>query len=584
MSMNEETPRTRPTVEEASRRSVLAKWQANATSVRQALALAGVGAVILGGLVWVFLIDIRTAANILLIAGAAVLLIDIAISWRTVARALFGRRGRYGFNTMMALIAFIALAVLVNWLLFWLASRPDPQGWLRVDTTATKQFILADQGLKILDQLEDPAKVTAFFTLNSADEANAWRVTEDLLSEFRRRSTRVEFEYELIDPELQPNIATELGANQFPALAVENLTTRRTEVLVGSDPRLGPNVFSEQQIITGLLVVNQIQQKVVAFVSGHSERDITSLENSREAFGLAASALSRENYQIINITLQELGSVIQAGDPTLLPAVLVFAGPRTDLLGIDLQALGAYAQLGGDILLMLEPDQVPESFGGFLAQYGIAIGSGQVVDTASFVSPNPSFLQMKATNGQLPLHEITTNFDVLYMPGTAFVGPAIDPASVPLTDDGRPYVFLEILALTTLQSWAETDPDRIQFTIGEDVQGPLSVALAIEAISDLNSAPFRQDGEYIETNMVVIGDTDFASNQYIANAKNGDLLVNSVNWLAEDYELISIRPKLRSFRELVLTTRERDLVRWTGWLLMPSLVGLAGVYMWWRRR
>ena len=290
---------------------------------------------------------------------------------------------------------------------------------MRVDTTATKQFLLADQGLKILDQLEDPAKVTAFFTLNSADEANAWRVTEDLLSEFRRRSTKVEFEYELIDPELQPNIANELGANRFPALAVENLTTRRTEVLVGSDPRLGPNVFSEQQIITGLLVVNQIRQKVVAFVSGHSERDITSLENSREAFGLAASALSRENYQIINITLQELGSVIQAGDPTLLPAVLVFAGPTTDLLGIDLQALGAYAQLGGDILFMLEPDQVPESFGGFLAQYAVAIGSGQVVDTASFVSPNPSFLQLKATNGQLPLHKITTNFDVLYMPGTA---------------------------------------------------------------------------------------------------------------------------------------------------------------------
>ena len=179
MSTNDETPRTRPTVEEASSRSLLAQWQANATSVRQALALAGVGALILGGLVWVFLIDIRTAANVLLIAGAVILLVDIAISWRTVARAVFGRRGRYGFNTTMALIAFIALAVLVNWLLFWLAGRPDPQGWLRVDTTATKQFILADQGLKILEQLEDPVKVTAFFTLNSADEANAWRVTEE---------------------------------------------------------------------------------------------------------------------------------------------------------------------------------------------------------------------------------------------------------------------------------------------------------------------------------------------------------------------------------------------------------------------
>ncbi len=584
MAMDPEAPRSRPTPEEASRRPLLETWRANATSVRQGLALAGIGAVLSGGLVWVFLLDIRTAATVLLLAGAGLLLIDIAISWRTVARALFGRQGSYGFNTTVALIAFVALAVLLNWLFFWLTGRPDPQGWLRVDTTATKQFILANQGLKILDQLEDPVKVTAFFTLNSADESNAWRATEDLLSEFRRRSTRVSFDYELVDPELRPNVASEFGANQFPALAVENVTTRRSEVIAGGDPRLTPDVFSEQQLITSLLVVNQIEQKTVAFVSGHSGRDITSLETSLDGFGLAASSLSRENYQVINITLQELGTVIQAGDRSLLPAVLVFAGPTQDLLSIDLQALSAYAQLGGDILFMLEPDSTPETFAGFLAQYGVAVGAGEVVDTASFVAPYPSVLQIKSTNGQLPFHDITSGFDVLYLPGSAFVGPNIELVSIPVTDEGRPYLVLDVLALSTIQSWAEVDPENIRFDINQDVGGPLSVALAVEAISALNSQPTRRDGEYASTNIVVIGDTDFASNVYFADAKNGDLLVNSVNWLAEDYELISIRPKVRAFRELVLTTRERDLIRWTGWLLMPSLVGLAGVYAWWRRR
>jgi ABC-type uncharacterized transport system involved in gliding motility auxiliary subunit len=104
------------------------------------------------------------------------------------------------------------------------------------------------------------------------------------------------------------------------------------------------------------------------------------------------------------------------------------------------------------------------------------------------------------------------------------------------------------------------------------------------AIAELGGGPIVEEGRFVETNMVVIGDTDFASNQFFASAKNGDLLVNSVNWLAEDFELITVRPKTPSFRELVLTQTERDFIRWSGWLLMPSLIGLAGVWTWWRRR
>ena len=92
------------------------------------------------------------------------------------------------------------------------------------------------------------------------------------------------------------------------------------------------------------------------------------------------------------------------------------------------------------------------------------------------------------------------------------------------------------------------------------------------------------DGTLAQTSLVVIGDTDFASNKYAGSAMNSDLIINSINWLAKDYELITIRPKTQSFRELVLTSSERDFIRWSGWLLMPSLIGMGGVISWWRRR
>ena len=243
-----------------------------------------------------------------------------------------------------------------------------------------------------------------------------------------------------------------------------------------------------------------------------------------------------------------------------------------------------YGRRGGSILMLLEPDATPDSFKGFLSRYAVGVGDGTVVDTASYVAPNPTFLQIKNTNSQLPAHPLTEDFDVLYMPGSTFYSYNIDPQTIPLTDEGIPYVRLELVAISTLNSWAETDIENIGFQVDEDQGGPHPVAVAVEAVAEIGGSPRRDGDELISTQMVLIGDTDFASNAYFGSARNGDLFVNSVNYLADDYELITLRPKQVAFRELVLTESERNFVRWSGWLLMPILIALAGIWAWWRRR
>ncbi len=83
---------------------------------------------------------------------------------------------------------------------------------------------------------------------------------------------------------------------------------------------------------------------------------------------------------------------------------------------------------------------------------------------------------------------------------------------------------------------------------------------------------------------MVFGDSDFAKNKFFSSSQNGDLLLNSVNWLAADFELISIRPKLAPFRELVVNTRERDFIKWSSWFLPPAVMVVLGGIVWWRRR
>ena len=581
-----ELPDTRPTMEELGDDTpILQRLMASARSIRQAAALAGTLTLVIGVLVWIFLRDLATSSYILMLVGLVILVIDGLISFEFVRYALFGRRGRYGLNTAIILLAFVAIAVVVNYLLFWATDRPDPAGWLRVDTTTTKQFIVSDATLNTLRNLREPVRVTAFFRRNTPQRQAAWRKTEDLLSEFRRRSTAQELSFRLVDPELEPNIAAEFNITQFPSLAIEAIDSRRTEVIPGSNPNAGPDVFSEQDIITGLLVVNQLKQKNVMFISGHSGRDVTDISTGGEGYGLAADALKRDNYTIGNGTLQELGGLLGSGNPDQYPAVVIFAGPLQDMTEGEEFVLLEYARSGGSILMMFEPDAAPDSFKGFLSRYGVAVGEGTVVDTASYVAPNPKFLQIKNTNGQFAQHQLTEDFDVLYLPGSSHFAYGIDIDTIPITQEGIPYVRQELVAISTLQSWAETDEESVSFDLEIDQPGPLPVAVTVNAVAEISGSPrLAEDGSIITTNMMLVGDTDFASNSYFGSARNGDLFVNAVNWLAEDFELITLRPKQTSFRELVLTNSERDFVRWSGWLLMPALVALAGIWAWWRRR
>jgi ABC-type uncharacterized transport system involved in gliding motility auxiliary subunit len=135
-----------------------------------------------------------------------------------------------------------------------------------------------------------------------------------------------------------------------------------------------------------------------------------------------------------------------------------------------------------------------------------------------------------------------------------------------------------------MYSWSETDPDVLGYDQEVDITGPLPIAVEVEAIGELAGGVYSDGESTISMSMILIGDTDFATNNYFGSANNADLFINSVNFLAKDVELISIRAKTEADRQMFLTKNERDFVRWSGWLLMPALVSIFGFWTWWRRR
>jgi len=83
---------------------------------------------------------------------------------------------------------------------------------------------------------------------------------------------------------------------------------------------------------------------------------------------------------------------------------------------------------------------------------------------------------------------------------------------------------------------------------------------------------------------VVVGSSSWAANSFISFNGNSDLALNAVDWLSSDEDLISIRPKEQEDRRITMTQSQVNWVRITSQFLLPLLVIVMGVSVWWKRR
>jgi ABC-type uncharacterized transport system involved in gliding motility auxiliary subunit len=87
-----------------------------------------------------------------------------------------------------------------------------------------------------------------------------------------------------------------------------------------------------------------------------------------------------------------------------------------------------------------------------------------------------------------------------------------------------------------------------------------------------------------DARLVVIGNSQFAANPFVTQQRNGDLFYNAVDWLMQDENLISIRPKSATNRRVNLSEAQSATLHWMNLVFIPGLVIFSGVYIWWKRR
>ncbi len=455
---------------------------------------------------------------------------------------MFGSRStKYGMN--LGLMVLIVLAILVVLELF-----SKERFHAQIDTTKNRRYSLAPQTVKVLEGLKEPVKIYAFYQESDPSRTSA----EDLLNLYKTRSGK-KIDWEFVDPDRFPMKAQQYKVNTYNSLVLE-----RAE-------RFEKVYLAEEEKITNALVKLTRESKPVVYVlQGHGEHSLESVQ--KDGYSEAKKAMENEYYEVKSLFLAREPKVPEDA------AVVLLAGAQKSLLEQEWQALKAYVEQGGRLMVLVDPQAAP-GVGDFLSQYGLVLEDDIIVDRNSRLLGGdylvPPIVEYES-------HPITRDFRqspyLVYLPMARSVRAA---QSLP---EG---INVEILARTGPGSWGEKDLERLRRGEAElnpeDIQGPVAVA----AVATVHGKEGGKKGR-----ILVVGDSDFISNGAIDPNRSGnqDFFLNGLNWLAEQEDLISIRAKSAPSRPVMLKPGQWTLIFLVVVVLFPLSILCVGVVVVWRRR
>ncbi len=492
----------------------------------------------------------------LAIVGGVCIIVGIAANYRQILESLGKRSTKYASNYIISLILVIAMVASLNYI-----GQRHPK---RFDMTSAGIYTLAPQTIQVLETLSEDVDIKAFFP------GGEYAPLKELLVEYRTVSSRIH--YEFIDPDRQPDIAkqydvTVYGTFQNPftgsqlkfGTVIVSLGDRKEKVEKRSEE------VQEEDLTNAIIKAGRSEAKKIYFVQGHGEKDPS--DSERTGYSEAKSALENQGYTVETTNLASAGNV-----PTDAK-VLIEAGPTTEPFQKELQFIGDFLGKGGTgMLVMLDPAPAP-SLESFLKDWGVRVNNDLVLDVSGagrLMGASPSMPLVL----DYEIHKITDRFNTMtFFPLTRSVLPAEE---IP---DG---ITVETLFKSNANSWGETDlsSEEASFDPNSDFKGPLSLAVAITK----EIKPASGEDPAVRARMVVVGTSSFAINAYFGAQGNGNLFLNMVSWLAQDEDLISIRPKPIEDRRILMSQSQLALLRLITVFMLPGIVLIVGIAVVWNRR
>ena len=461
-------------------------------------------------------------------------------------------RQRWGLRLQS--LAFYALLGTVVALGGWFSARHGAE-W---DWSASGGNTLSEASRALLARIAGPVRITAY--ARPASEARRVAI-RDIVAKYQRIKPDVSLEF--VNPDERPQEIRELGISLDGELLLRY--QERSERV----QRPG-----EQDISNALHRLLRQEQRWIVFLESHGERNPTGQAN----FDLGDFGKALKNK---GLTVQGLN----LGKTPAIPAnasVLVLASPRTPLLPGEVTILKDHLKRGGNLLLLTEPGEA-QGTDELLSLLAVKRLPGTIVDASTqlYGIQNPTFVLVPDYDP----HPVTRGLRAF----TLFP----EATALEQADEEKGEYRGDAIASTLEHAWTETGKISGDVRYDENTQeraGPLTVGLALyrdlfaETANGDDAADKAARRKTGEQRIVVFGDGDFLSNQYLGNGANLDLGLAAVQWLAHDDNLLDIPARTTSDAVLDMGPVSAIAISLGFLLLLPLLLVATGVTLWWRRR
>jgi len=463
------------------------------------------------------------------------------------------RQVRYGGYAALLTLAVIAGLILVNLMMGQFA----PQ----IDLTSSKLYSLSDQTIKVLGDINTPVK---FYGL--------WKPGEEshdvmpVIKLYLAKCSNISLE--LVDPDKNPGFVVRYdkerkgiqrgtliveGAKGFKVIAPYDMYD------VTQNPQSGPTVtgMSVERRITGaLLYVGTGTTPVVYEITGHNEISLMNLKMQ--------DMIERENYSLksLNLLLGEVPSDASA---------LILNGPRKDLAPAEAEKLLAYLGKGGRLLVTADYNiRELENLNDVLSSYGLKYDYGIVRETDKsylVIDPRSEWPDMADHDITKPLMDKTKTPVVL-----------LEAMSLSILETKRRTVEIAPLMTSSPSAFLRTDLNNTSaFKLPQDISGPLTLGVAVK------------DPSYVQGNEPQARIVAFGSGNLLPIALGGfdtnrDIFMNSLTWLQDRPETISVRSKSLFLLPLNLNLIQLIIFGGLFIFIIPAAFFITGFVTWLKRR
>jgi ABC-type uncharacterized transport system involved in gliding motility auxiliary subunit len=488
-----------------------------------------------------------------------------------------------------------ASVVIVLAILIFLAFLGERYSW-RWDANSDQSQSLTKITKNILAEIKEPLKITAFLPEGQSDKQSG----KELLENYRYQNRLISVS--VVDPERNPLEAQQAGY-RLPGNVLVEYQGRRQMA----------NSPSEENLTDAIRRVLNPQSKKIYFLTGHGER--TDKESDKGSFFLARQTLTKEGYEV-----QDLNLMVQGQIPADASTVIL-AGPEKTFFANEVKALQDYLNRGGRVLLLLEP-QKDAGLKELMAAYGIVPDDRMILDDNQVSRALGASVTMPLVI-QYGNHRITQDFSNVV---------TIFPLSRPLflAKDPPPEVKLIPIAITTKTSWAKQGQEwlkngKAEFNAQQDLKGPFTLAVLAEKRLPAAKPQASPEGDSKKTQepqarreaetqkdpaakgesqkgkddevdaanpppaekiayLAVFGDTAFADNSYFNLSGNGDLFLNTVNFLASEEGQITLRTQEKKTQPLLLTGSQGWALLFVCLIFVPLAIIIAGTSAYLKRK